>query len=103
MSIHALRRRCQRSGPCPFAPRIVLVVYAPLGLDEKRLTNLVTKDENMASALADYADPRPGLEIGIGTGSGDGSRDADDDAQPTSPARPLTHRPSKPFSRWCGR
>src|SRR5579872_4547502 len=40
----------------PFAARIVLVVFAPQGLDEKRLTNLVTKDDNMIAALADYAD-----------------------------------------------
>src|SRR5579863_6993226 len=40
----------------PFTARIVLVVFAPQGLDEKRLTNLVTKDEALVATLADYAD-----------------------------------------------
>src|ERR1700722_12983570 len=71
----------------PFAPKIVLVVYAPLGLDEKRLTNLITKDENMASALADYADQTAELESGLALAR-EMEQDADDDAQ--RPARPLT-------------
>src|SRR5580693_5899346 len=49
----------------PAAARILLVVFAPQGLDEKRLTNLVTKDENMAQALADYADQTADLEAGF--------------------------------------
>ncbi len=71
----------------PFAPKIVLVVYAPQGLDEKRLTNLVTKDENMASALADYADQTAELESGLALAR-EMEQDADDDAQ--RPTRPLT-------------
>ena len=49
----------------PFAPRMVLLVFAPQGLDEKRLTNLVTKDENLVAMLADYADQTAELEAGL--------------------------------------
>jgi hypothetical protein len=40
----------------PFTSSIAVLVFAPQGLDEKRLTNLVTKDPNLVAALADYAD-----------------------------------------------
>jgi hypothetical protein len=46
----------------PFAARIVILVFAPQGLDEKRLTNLVTRDEALVSSLADYADETADLE-----------------------------------------
>ncbi|HXP86067.1 MAG TPA: hypothetical protein VN841_15185 [Bryobacteraceae bacterium] len=49
----------------PFTTRILLLVFAPQGLDEKRLTNLVTKDDVMASALADYADQTADLEASL--------------------------------------
>ena len=49
----------------PFVSRIVLLVFAPQGLDEKRLTNLVTKDDVMATALADYADQTADLEASM--------------------------------------
>lgn len=49
----------------PFAARIVLLVFAPQGLDEKRLVNLVTRDEALVAALADYADQTAGLESGL--------------------------------------
>src|SRR5258706_891549 len=49
----------------PFAARLVLLVFAPQGLDEKRLTNLVTKDDNLVASLADYADQTAELEAGI--------------------------------------
>jgi hypothetical protein len=49
----------------PFTARIVLLVFAPQGLDEKRLTNLVTRDDVMASALADYADQTADLEASL--------------------------------------
>jgi hypothetical protein len=71
----------------PFAPRIVLVVFAPQGLDEKRLTNLVTRDENLTNALADYADETAELESGLALAR-EMEQDADDDA--ARPARPLT-------------
>jgi hypothetical protein len=46
----------------PFAARLVLLVFAPQGLDEKRLTNLVTKDAALVQTLADYADATSDLE-----------------------------------------
>lgn len=46
----------------PFPARVVLLVFAPQGLDEKRLTNLVTKDESLVQTLADYADETADLE-----------------------------------------
>jgi hypothetical protein len=49
----------------PFAARIVVLVFAPQGLDEKRLTNLVTADSNLVAALADYADQTADVEAGI--------------------------------------
>lgn len=49
----------------PFATRIAVVVFAPQGLDEKRLTNLVTKDDALVASLADYADETADLEAGL--------------------------------------
>ncbi len=47
----------------PFSARVALLVFAPQGLDEKRLTNLVTKDEALVATLADYADETSDLEM----------------------------------------
>ncbi len=49
----------------PFAVGTMLLVFAPQGLDEKRLNNLVTKDPNLISALADYADQTADLEASV--------------------------------------
>jgi hypothetical protein len=49
----------------PFATRIAVLVFAPQGLDEKRLTNLVIKDEALVASLADYADETADLEAGL--------------------------------------
>ena len=49
----------------PFAARIAVLVFAPQGLDEKRLTNLVTKDDTLVASLADYADETADLEAGL--------------------------------------
>ncbi len=49
----------------PFDTRLVLMVYAPQGLDEKRLSNLVTNDQNLVNALADYADQTADLEASM--------------------------------------
>lgn len=70
----------------PFLARIVVLVFAPQGLDEKRLTNLVTKDDVMATALADYADQTADLEASMNA-IGD-LQDFDDTARPrpTTPA-----------------
>ncbi|HLW75974.1 MAG TPA: hypothetical protein VKS01_03295, partial [Bryobacteraceae bacterium] len=73
----------------PFAPKILLVVFGPQGLDEKRLTNLVTRDENLTNALADYADQTADLEAGLQLAR-ELEQEADDDtsrpAQPSNPA-----------------
>lgn len=46
----------------PLDARVVLLVVAPQGLDQKRLTNLVTRDDTLVQALADYADQTEDLE-----------------------------------------
>ncbi|SRR5579875_215318 len=71
----------------PFAASIVLVVFAPQGLDEKRLTNLVTRDDNMAAALADYADQTAELESALQLAR-ELEDQADEDA--SRPPRPMT-------------
>ncbi len=71
----------------PFVPKILLVVFGPQGLDEKRLTNLVTRDENLTNALADYADQTAELEAGLQLAT-ELEQDADDDSQ--RPPRPMT-------------
>jgi hypothetical protein len=69
----------------PFAARIALLVFAPQGLDEKRLSNLVTRDQNLVMALADYADQTADLEAGLET-----IRALEDDADDDKPYRPTT-------------
>ena len=71
----------------PMAAGIVVLVFAPQGLEEKRLTNLVTKDANLVSALADYADETAGLEAGL-EAANEIEQDADDDS--SRPPRPIT-------------
>jgi len=71
----------------PFDARVVMVVFAPQGLDEKRLTNLVTRDKNLVAALADYADQTADLETGLEALS-DLDDDLDDDS--TKPVRAST-------------
>lgn len=79
------------SGPAewrvPDTPHVLLVVYGPNGLDEKRITNLVTKDEALVAALADYADQTANLEAGL-----EAANELDDiaDDDNSRPARPLT-------------
>jgi hypothetical protein len=69
----------------PFAVRIALLVFAPQGLDEKRLNNLVTRDQNLVAALADYADQTSDLESGL-----EAIRALEDDADDDKPYRPTT-------------
>jgi hypothetical protein len=71
----------------PFAARIVLLVFAPQGLDEKRLTNLVTRDDGIVAALADYADQTADLEASLQL-TKDLQDQADDDV--SRPQRPST-------------
>ena len=72
----------------PFAARLVLLVFAPQGLDEKRVTNLVTKDEALVQTLADYADATSDLEAQLEQARELEAESQEDDhpAQPTTPA-----------------
>lgn len=49
----------------PFRAGMIVLVYGPQGLDEKRVTNLVTKDQALISQLADYADQTAEVETTI--------------------------------------
>ncbi len=46
----------------PFDTSVVLLIFAPQGFEEKRLTNLVSRDPALISALAEYADQTNDLE-----------------------------------------
>lgn len=63
----------------PDTPHVLLLVYGPNGLDEKRLANLVTKDEALVAALADYADQTADLEAGL-EAANQLAEEADEDA-----------------------
>ncbi len=70
----------------PFTARIVLLVFAPQGLDEKRLTNLVIKDEALVATLADYADQTADLEAQL-----ESARELELEAEENDhPAQPTT-------------
>ena len=71
----------------PFAARIALLVFAPQGLDEKRLTNLVTKDEALVQTLADYADETADLESQF-ENARELEREAEEDDRPAQPSTP---------------
>jgi hypothetical protein len=71
----------------PFPSRILLLVFAPQGLDEKRLTNLVTKDEALVATLADYADETADIEAQLENAT-ELAQEADENE--TQPARPST-------------
>ena len=83
----------------PLDARVVLLVVAPQGLDQKRLTNLVTRDDTLVQALADYADQTEDLETTLEALS-DLADDTDEESsQPPQPPR----RPNRRCSRWCAR
>jgi hypothetical protein len=46
----------------PFDTKIVVLVFAPQGLDQKRLTNLISRDPALISAMAEYAEQTNELE-----------------------------------------
>jgi hypothetical protein len=46
----------------PFQARLVLFVFGPQGLDEKRVSKLVSKDDDLVSELATYANQTESLE-----------------------------------------
>jgi hypothetical protein len=60
----------------PFDVSVVILVFAPQGFDEKRLTNLMTRDPALVSALAEYADQTNDLEATL-----EALRDLDDDTE----------------------
>jgi hypothetical protein len=49
----------------PFPAGVVAFILGPQGLDEKRVANLVTKDENLVSHLADFAEQTADLEAAV--------------------------------------
>jgi len=71
----------------PVTARIALLVFAPQGLDEKRLTNLVTKDDALVATLADYADETADLEAQLETAR-ELQQAEDDDTRPAQAMTP---------------
>jgi hypothetical protein len=71
----------------PYTARIALLVFAPQGLDEKRLTNLVTRDEALVATLADYADETADLEAQLESAR-ELQQAEDDDARPAQASTP---------------
>jgi hypothetical protein len=72
----------------PFTSSIAVLVFAPQGLDEKRLTNLVTKDPNLVAALADYADQTAQLEAALDVANEIEQQDDEDADRPPRPTTP---------------
>lgn len=69
----------------PFAVESVLLVFGPQGLDEKRVTRLVSKDDDLVAELATYADQTEDLEDTIDTLAA--IEDSGDDEVDVAPAR----------------
>ena len=46
----------------PYAVGVVVLVFGPQGLDEKRIANLVSKDDGLVAELANYANQTEDLE-----------------------------------------
>ena len=60
----------------PFDTNVVMFIFAPQGFEEKRLTNLITRDPALVSALAEYADQTNDLESTL-----EALRNLDDDTE----------------------
>jgi hypothetical protein len=60
----------------PFDTSVILLVFAPQGFDEKRLTTLMTRDPALVSALVEYADQTNDLEATL-----EALRELDDDTE----------------------
>lgn len=60
----------------PFDTRIIVLVFAPQGLDQKRLTNLISRDPALISAMVEYAEQTNELEETL-----DELRQLDDDTE----------------------
>lgn len=69
----------------PFRVGVVLGVFGPQGLDEKRLTNLVTKDEDLLDDLARFAQQTVDLETSLEQLNSLDDEDVEDD--PSRPSR----------------
>ena len=72
----------------PFQVGLVVLVYGPQGLDEKRVNNLVSKDDDLVSELATYADQTEDLEDTIDALSALEEEGAEDADAPTSRGTP---------------
>jgi hypothetical protein len=68
----------------PFQAGLILLVFGPQGLDEKRVSKLVSKDDDLIAELATYADQTEDLEDTIDALAAveDSGEDADEDAVP---------------------
>ena len=69
----------------PFQVGVVLLVVGPQGLDEKRVVKLVSRDDDLVSELATYADQTEDLEDTIDTLSA--FEDSEDDELDAPPVR----------------
>jgi hypothetical protein len=66
----------------PFDLSILVLVFAPQGLDEKRLTNLVTRDENLVEQLAAFAQQTADVEAGLEAVTALEERAEEEDSRP---------------------
>src|SRR5579885_1072948 len=78
----------QSDWDAPFATRIAVLVLAPQGLDEKRLNRLVTREQALVNALADYAEQTPNLESALDGSDEIEQQEDDDDARPPRATTP---------------
>lgn len=73
----------------PFQAGLILLVFGPQGLDEKRVANLVSKDDDLVAELATYADQTEDLEDTIDAlAAAEDTGDDDDSAAVTARAAP---------------
>lgn len=73
----------------PYRAGVVLGVFGPQGLDEKRLTNLVTKDEDLLDDLARFAQQTVDLETSLEQLNALEEEDVEDDPSKPSRATPV--------------
>jgi hypothetical protein len=81
-------RAADRAGEwvVPFTASVVALVFGPQGLDEKRLTNLVSRDQDLVTELAGYAAQTEDLEDTLDALAA-AEEEAQEDDQPLQPAR----------------
>ena len=73
----------------PYRVGVLLGVFGPQGLDEKRLTNLVTKDEDLLDDLARFAQQTVELESSLEQLNALDEEDVDEDPSRPSRATPV--------------